>query len=465
MPNTVQPPLLNQHGLVINTKLNILICVRCQGIINPAEIRNHFLLYHKGFTTALDLQARFDKEVRKKYPELTNTPAHPLDRIECIYGLAPPESGYLLCSACSHCYSSKKTFDKHHCTSTAGSHWTLSFAQRFIDNNTSPWFPVHDPKPSLPPRCDPWTLYEAQSQERTRDITTAALSGDYRVLHQFLRKQCWFDQLGDQQHNDLIPLVSYSNRDEIYGTLHKDIHAFLANTQASLKSYSLRRLVSTRPAEERDQTRISHHRDVNPGTHDNYARIIASLIAFIHRVVSNDNLPYTFPITPDIASACQNLINTLSPPSVNASEEEKTHQLDEEFEMGPASDDADSGDDDDDDSEAENDGADRDSHPHALPKPRTATRSTPALQRKLSRLLYLLFTQEPSGELQGDFFSPISHYVLLASLRKDQQWAAAGTITHYIAAILFTGRLVFAHRVMYLAGKSKQSYSRWVRVV
>lgn len=95
------------------------------------------------------------------------------------------------------------------------------------------------------------------------------------------------------------------------------------------------------------------------------------------------------------------------------------------------------------------------SHLNKKPPPR----STPELQEKLNDLLYLLFTQTPTSELRGNFFSPVSHYIILASMRKRQQWLAAGSITHNIAAILFTGRLVFARRIMEVYDDGELDYA------
>jgi hypothetical protein len=136
--------------------------------------------------------------------------------------------------------------------STTTSSWTLTCAQRFINNTSSPWFPVHDPTLIPSPRRDPWTLYEAQQREQVQTTTTITLSEDFRILQQFLLKHQWIEQIKGRRHDDLMPLVAYSTRDETYGTLHKDIHAFLAQAQASLDGYYIRRLVSIRPAEEHD---------------------------------------------------------------------------------------------------------------------------------------------------------------------------------------------------------------------
>lgn len=470
-PNTKQTPLLNKYGLVVNTRFRILICVGCQGIINPRGVRQHFLNYHKELQTPIDLQEYLEEEVLKKYPDLTHNPLHPMEPVDSIYGLAPPGEGYLCCLSCNRCYSQKKTFEKHSCESPSSS-WSLSRAQRFIDNNLSPWFPVRDPPPIPSPQRDPWTLFEAQCRKRSQPTVTAALSDDYRVLHQFLRKERWFEQVGERQHEDLMPLVTYTVRDKIYGNVHKDIHAFFATTQASLNSHYLSRLVSTRPAEEHDETRLRHHRDVNPQTHANYARIIAGLVAFVHRITTEDGLPYSCPVPSDIATACEELIAELSHHSKNRSVDdteaiEIDGEIEKVYEGGDREDNGIGGSgknyeyavQDEDSTAAPNTTDISNKHPHPHLRRQRVPQSTPELQEKLQSFLYLLFTQTPTSELRGNFCSPVTHYIILVSMRKNQEWAAAGTITHYIAAILFTGRLVFAGKVMKECENLKGGYS------
>jgi hypothetical protein len=72
---------------------------------------------------------------------------------------------------------------------------------------------------------------------------------------------------------------------------------------------------------------------------------------------------------------------------------------------------------------------------------------TSSIQSALFSLLYQLYTELPSVENRGGFSNPITHYLLLSSLRKNQEWARSNMITQTIAALLFTGRLVFAHKI------------------
>ncbi|KAF7760951.1 hypothetical protein Agabi119p4_10360 [Agaricus bisporus var. burnettii] len=60
-----QSPLLRKHGLVVNTLHRILICIACQGIINPQKIRDHFSALHKSYKTPPDLQKEFDEDLER----------------------------------------------------------------------------------------------------------------------------------------------------------------------------------------------------------------------------------------------------------------------------------------------------------------------------------------------------------------------------------------------------------------
>jgi hypothetical protein len=63
--------------------------------------------------------------------------------------------------------------------------------------------------------------------------------------------------------------------------------------------------------------------------------------------------------------------------------------------------------------------------------------------------------QTPSGDLQGQLFSPLTHYILIKSLRKESKWALTGQITHNIAALLFTGRLTFTWKILEIVAQTE----------
>lgn len=424
--DTIQTPLLVEYGIVINTTFNVIICLCCQSIINPKKFRYHFGRYHKELRTPTTLDADFEEQVLRQYPGLTFQPDLPTCDVPAVYGLQPPIPADL-CPACRRCYTTKKSLRQNLCP---GQEAVPTHAQRFIQNSKSPWFSVQLPPPLLPPQRTRWASYQSQRQGAIPAGAPNALTDNFRVLHQFLQRNEWLSKIDGQKHEDLMPLASYSVRDPVIGTLHKHIHAFFASTQQGSNDNYLRRLVATRPAEEHDQLKKRHHTLINSRSQANYARIIAALVVFIHRVSSGGS-SYTFPVPSNISSACDALIRALSPDPTNDAEDEL-----EEMVLPDSDDDSDTGD---------------------LPNPqyRPAPAAIDEVQTKLRHLLYAIYTQLPQGELKGDFFSPATHFILISSLKPNQQWLPITSITHNIAALLYTGRTIFSSKILEICSERK----------
>jgi hypothetical protein len=352
-----------------------------------------------------------------------------------------------MCLECKHCFSSKKTFDKHSCSS-AKTNWQIVSAQRFIKNTASPWFAVQPPP--IVPSADNvrWSVYQAQQIVQTSATSHQSYSDEFRVLHQFLRRERWLERVENEPHEPLMHIASYSTQDTAYGGLHLHINAFLTCAQLALNEPYIRRAIGKRPAEEQEQLRVRYHRDVNPGTLAHYSRIIAAMISFTHRIVLDVDTPYTFPISDEIVNACKDLFSHFKPSSdYSRNQAGDEHSEDEEVEES-----------------SESSGEEEDALPlrleQSIPLSRVLAQTTSLMQLKLKKLLYLLYTELPTYENRGQFFTPIYHFLVLNSLRKDGGWAAANTITHTIAAILFSGRLVFAWKVFELAEENKTDYSK-----
>lgn len=79
------------------------------------------------------------------------------------------------------------------------------------------------------------------------------------------------------------------------------------------------------------------------------------------------------------------------------------------------------------------------------PNPAKSGKSSPAfcevIQPKLRTLLFLLFSQLPNPQINGQFFTPLFQYIVLASFGVDGKWAVSGDITQDVAVLLFTGHL------------------------
>lgn len=208
--------------------------------------------------------------------------------------------------------------------------------------------------------------------------------------------------------------------------------------QDSTQMFYLRRLISTRPAEEHDETCLRYHRNINPKSIDAYARIMAAVISCIHRVITNLSLQYIFPVSPDVASARTKLMSSLRASNLDDEDEDIGVDVHEDITLHYNSDD-------DSDIDEEED-YDLTSNA-ARTAPKSLDSKSKSIRKHLTCLLYLLFTQTPNGCIRDDFFNPLAHYTLLSSSRKGGQWAPSGAIIHNIAALLFTGRLIFAWKI------------------
>ncbi|KAF7760950.1 hypothetical protein Agabi119p4_10359 [Agaricus bisporus var. burnettii] len=221
----------------------------------------------------------------------------------------------------------------------------------------------------------PWLVYNKNRQDDNISTKGQAVDENHRVLHQFLHKEG--------------PHLWVSS---------EFIVAWLTEAQMKTGSFYLRRLIGTRPTEEHDEKAVRHHRSVNHGSLENYVRLVAGLISFIHRNITTPKSGYKVPIPSEIETQCKTLISSIEPAAarngVDIAEElivETPHLYDS-----------------DNDSEL-NDDKSFGAHLHV-----EKGKSSLTNHENLMNLLY---------SLQG------------------------GTITHTIAAILFTGRLVFSWRI------------------
>lgn len=446
---TVQPELLKKYGLVINTTYQIIICLECAGIIDPNRVRAHLVKHHKLLHAPTDLQHVFSRDVLCHHPDLTYQPPHPTTPVTPVFGLKSPVRGYLQCSSCNKCYGDRKSFRQHVCDDPVGRKNVSCAVQRFLDNTSWSWFPVLINEPQTIKKTNHWSAYAAACAAQMSAATnmSQAVPQNYRVLHQFLHKERWIQQIAGLAHDDLIPLAVYSAKDPRFGTIHRHIHAFLAKIQAEIGSHYLRRLIGTRPGAEHSISYQRHHSDVGYETHEKYSRVFAGVLMLCIRAVLQELQAYQFSIPQDMQKATLEFIDVLDPPSPaeleaedgsgeyipHAGEELLTDY--EWIDVVPSD---------------EHDESDEDRLEQAALSPYKTSglgpppKTSEAVQAKLRVLLTIIFTQIPTDVARGTFHSPIMHYLLLSSLRPGTEWVPASIITQRIAASLFVGRSTMA---------------------
>jgi hypothetical protein len=87
---------------------------------------------------------------------------------------------------------------------------------------------------------------------------------------------------------------------------------------------------------------------------------------------------------------------------------------------------------------------------------KTVKNYCPIVQPKLRQLLIAVFTQLPTREFNGKFYSVLIRYLALASLTKTGEWKASGVISHHVAVLLFVARLTM-FSIIKLIGQGEDS--------
>lgn len=478
-PSRYLKSFLDRNGWHVDESQNIIICLQCNSIINPADVRGHVMKHHKDVRPDRLLQVQFDQTVKSRYPHLTWKPARPTTAVPQIAGLQMLESCQI-CSICSRGFGidvdrgaekESRSFKKHICqkgVENLSRSFSIGPAQRFMSHLS--WFPVFQKDPVASTKATPWTLYRSAMSAREECPMMVSIPEDYRVLNQFLHKERWLDHVKGLEVKFAIEATAYSTKDKMFSGLHRRIHAFLALVQSRIHSYTLRRFIGTRPASEHAHTYQRHHSDVNFETHRTYSFILAACISLLIRSIKSPSAEYPFPMASDVKKAGKEFhaaFMRLGPPTTSGSYDDD----------GPLGEVADSDDEDDyPDDEPLPDPAidpnlleDKDacdatigmSFSYSVTDKRHVPKFQDEAQTKLLALLHVLYTQKPNDAHDNPFRSVFVRYLVLSSLRYDGGWITASNITQKIAAILHAGRLVMASIMLALKAKSPQlSYAQ-----
>jgi hypothetical protein len=470
--------LLRSYGLAINMEHHIVICRECGFIINPSRVREHIMNAHRHIQPPLDLQKKFNDLLNAR-PRLTYQPPHPKAPIECIPELKRPIPACLICSVChkgyqvdqKHPTNLSKPFKQHCCIKGEQVHPNRTFsihpAQRFGTHLS--WFAVCPPQCRIFPTNTPWNNYQAMLSTRPPPSMEISVPENYRILHQFLHKERWLDHVAGLDLSTIRELSGFSAKEKVIGSLQRRIHAYLAVAQGKLKSYVLRRLIGTRPSSEHAHTFQKHHEDVNYDSHRKYALIVAASIALLLRVVNNPLPQYHFSVGASIETKARALYTALEHSEAGTEqnhgadgyddghsvmpdiqrkhgEEEEDEDNDEEYSDDPMLPDrCDEGDLQDTEEDYVED-PHVTAHPYGMSETRRIPQFDDNAQKELCDLLKLLYVQHLGTD---HFRSVFVRYVLLSSVKESSvkgnvMWRGVSEITHRIAALLFTGRLVLA---------------------
>jgi uncharacterized protein YneR len=180
--------------------------------------------------------------------------------------------------------------------------------------------------------------------------------------------------------------------------------------------------------------RTVHHRDVQYETLRKYGAIVSSLISFVFRCYQGWECSYSMTLTPAQQQACRALNDVLKEQRANEEEEDMWSFVDDDMRVEFDDDEVDHLDDE------EYDKLDLGDHDRECVVSRLDFIEGP-VQRCVIDLLISLFTHLPSGA-DDKFYSPISRFLILYSLKKNGEWLAGRRIMQVFAALLFCGREV-----------------------
>jgi hypothetical protein len=267
---------LVKNGWRIDTDHNVLICLQCTHILNPVKVWEHVMDSHREVQPDHSLQNQLKEACGLQYPLLTFTPAHPLHPVPVIAGLKIQEN-MQICSACKWGYGCDKggdasqasrLFRKHVCKKGEDNpeqEFVILLAQRFGQNFS--WFAVIMGNVTPPGRTDIWDEYQSRKALGVPCGIVPSIPDDYRVLNQFLQKECWLEHVKGLDASVAAELCLCSVKHVVFGSLPHRVHAFLAKYQGKTNSYFLQQLIGTRPSSEHAKNFPHHHRVVHFDAH------------------------------------------------------------------------------------------------------------------------------------------------------------------------------------------------------
>ena len=270
------------------------------------------------------------------------------------------------------------------------------------------------------------------------------MDDNYRVYHQFLVKEGWIERIKDYKHELLMPMIPNIEKNAVYQRMLTLLTGILVRTQRFTTDVFLKRLIGTRPTSEHTTTLCLSHSHVNDRTCRTYARRMVHAISMIASYIEDPHPTYKIHISPKLQTLVADLIQLLEE-NDDIEQDTSADEPVEGFEWAGGFD----GDEERDEEERENEGEmdvdDSEQEKLEFTDP----------ENKVFLVLWQLFTEVPKTSVDGPFYSPIFHYILLSSLQKQQQWTATTIVTQKLAALQFVGRLTFSSYIITKGRKDK----------
>jgi hypothetical protein len=285
--------------------------------------------------------------------------------------------------------------------------------------------------------------------------TENSLSLDERTIRKFLKDFKWLDHIQQcgLSRDDMLSLHTKQPSDaSTRNYLTRTVTDMLADMQDILQGDPfLRYQIGRRPPTEHAQTEVVSHKIVRPETLMRYATYIAALIIFLRRVSETEYRLFIPPeLLSDINEVCilteqqeEEYAPTLTPEEEDALEEVPMEPLDEH-------------------GEPINNTSNQD---QPIPDPDSLDGQHPLpmfgpTQIKIRSIIRYLLFQTPQHSFNAQFHSPIMHYLVVSSTRKDDGWAPTTHITQKIAGLACVLRLVFSDFIIESSFENKRLHAK-----
>lgn len=182
--------------------------------------------------------------------------AIPEQVVDAVFGLAQPIRDAKKCSECLKWYKAydehgpSKTFSAHICKSKTRCVIEVAHVQQFSSRNGAARFRVRIPEVHAPASSALAQYQRQRALQSAAELASKAVSENYRIFHQFLRKERWIQYIEPYTSLALFDLHQLTLEDLQFPRLARHVERYLLDMQDKLQNYLVRRLIGTRPATE-----------------------------------------------------------------------------------------------------------------------------------------------------------------------------------------------------------------------
>ena len=221
--------MFTTYGMRINRRLRSVVCLACQAIVLPQNIKPHLFKLHSGHK----LHINEDLVLATAAAEGISTawPVLPQEGIPIQYAGLPCKIG-IRCVQCRSMYSKSRYMKEHahkvhNITVTSNMPLRRSFMQRFANHpEANSWFPVYHKSTSSP--SFPHVQYLSALRKKLNECPAlTAEEVDHRHISPWHTTTGWYSWLAGKYPEDIFPFSDYpKSTDKTWTNTIKRVQAF-----------------------------------------------------------------------------------------------------------------------------------------------------------------------------------------------------------------------------------------------